>query len=70
MKHLQNANTIKINDTIVIHKEDGRITQPPIICKNYQSALKRIKQLGGNDGWNSGWFISTTFQLARAKWAI
>ena len=70
MKHLQNAITHKTNDDIVIHKEDGRITQPPIVCKNYQSALKLMKKNGGNDGWNTGWFVSTTFKLSRAKWAI
>jgi hypothetical protein len=67
---LTNAITNKINDHILIHKEDGKITQPPIIFKTYNKALKAMKKNGGNDGWSNGWFVTTTFALAsRAKWA-
>lgn len=68
MQHLTNASTTKVNDYVLIHKDEGKITQPPIICKTYNTALKRMKKLGGNDGWGTGWFVSTTFALARAKW--
>ena len=60
----------------VIYKEDGLITSfqrtPKGTMKlhnHYKTALNALKKLGGNDGWNSGWFITTTVALARAKWA-
>lgn len=68
MQHLTNATTAKPNDYVLIHKDEGKITQPPIICKTYNTALKRMKKLGGNDGWSTGWFVSTTFALGKAKW--
>jgi len=67
---MHNATTTKPNDYVLIHKDEGKITRPPIICKTYKSALKLMKKQGGNDGWASGWFVSTTFALTRAKWAI
>ena len=60
----------------VIYKEDGLITSfqrtPKGTMKlhnHYKTALNALKKLGGNDGWNSGWFITTTVALARSKWA-
>lgn len=67
---LHNATTTKTNDDVLIHMEDGKITQPPIIFKTYKRALKEMKKRGGNDGWRTGWFVSTTFRIASAKWAI
>lgn len=66
---INNAITMKINDWCVIHKEEGKVTQPPVLFTTYNKALKQVKKLGGNDGMNSGWYVSTTFALARAKWA-
>jgi hypothetical protein len=66
---MTNATTTKVNDWCVIHKDEGKITQPPILFATYKKALKTMKKNGGNDGLNSGWFVSTTFALARAKWA-
>lgn len=68
----------KANDTIIIHKDDdGRIDRPPVVHddKNheftYKTALKFMrKHKLANDGIRSGWFITTTIALARAKWAI
>lgn len=70
MQQLTNAVTNKTNDFLLIHKDDGKITQPPIICKTYKSALKRMKKQGGNDGWANGWFVTTTFALGKAKWGF
>jgi len=67
---INNAITMKVNDWCVIHKEDGKITQPPVLFKTYKKALKQMKKQGGNDGWNTGWFVTSTFALAsRSKWA-
>jgi hypothetical protein len=62
------------NNWYVIHKEDGLITM--FLCKqgkphhylSYKPALNAMRKLGGNDGWESGWFVTTTVALARAKW--
>ena len=61
---------------VVIYKEDGVIHSfqrtPKGTMKmhnHYKTALNALKKLGTNDGWNSGWFITTTVALARAKWA-
>ena len=66
---INNAITMKINDWCVIHKDDGKITQPPVLVLSYKKGVKLMKKQGGNDGFNSGWFVTTTFALARAKWA-
>jgi hypothetical protein len=67
---INNAVTMKGIDWCVIHKDEGKITQPPVIFKSYERALKQMKKLGGNDGWNTGWFVTSTFAIAtRAKWA-
>jgi hypothetical protein len=66
---INTAVTMKINDWCVVHKEEGKITQPPVLFTSYKKALKQVKKHGGNDGFHSGWFVTTTFALARAKWA-
>ena len=66
---INNAITMKINDWCVIHKDEGKITQPPVLVLSYKKGVKLMKKQGGNDGFNSGWFVTTTFALARAKWA-
>ena len=66
---INNAITMKINDWCVVHKDEGKITQPPVLVKTYKRGLKLMKEQGGNDGFKSGWFVTTTFALARAKWA-
>ena len=50
---------------------------PPIVYDlkhnefTYKSALRYMKQNRlANDGIRSGWFITTTIALTRAKWAI
>jgi hypothetical protein len=70
--------TKQINNTIIIHKDDdGRIDMPPIVYDlkhhefTYKTALRYMKQNRlANDGIRSGWFITTTIAIARAKWAI
>jgi hypothetical protein len=70
--------TNQINNTIIIHKDDdGRIDMPPIMYDlkhhefTYKTALRYMKQNRlANDGIRSGWFITTTIAIARAKWAI
>jgi hypothetical protein len=64
------------NNWYVIHKEGGLITSfkrkpngKPQPYLSYKPALNAMKKLGGNDGWESGWFVATTIALARAKWA-
>jgi len=66
---INNAITMKINDWCVIHKEDGKVTQPPVLVTSYKRGVKLMKKQGGNAGFNSGWFVTTTFALTRAKWA-
>jgi hypothetical protein len=63
------------NNWYVIHKEGGLITSfkrkpngNPQPYLSYKPALNAMKKLGGNDGWESGWFVTTTVALARAKW--
>lgn len=67
---LHNATTNKANDFVLIHKDEGKITQPPVIFRSYKTALKQMRKNGGNDGWSNGWFVSTTFALGRAKWGF
>ena len=75
---MQLTTQYKPNDTIIIHKDDdGRIDRPPIVYDlkhhefTYKSALRYMKQNRlANDGIRSGWFITTTIALTRAKWAI
>jgi hypothetical protein len=70
--------TKQINNTIIIHKDDdGRIDMPPIVYDlkhhefTYKTALRYMKQNRlANDGIRSGWFITTTIAIARAKWSI
>jgi hypothetical protein len=67
----------KSNDTIIIHKDDdGRIDRPPIVYDlkhntfTYKTALRFMKANRlANDGIRSGWFITTTIAISRAKWA-
>ena len=71
-----NKTTLNPNNWYVFHKDSGLITtfkrtpqgipQPYL---SYKTALNAMKKLGGNDGWESGWFVATTVALARAKWA-
>lgn len=63
------------NNWYVIRKEDGLICAfkrkpkgEPQPYLSYPTALNAMRKLGGNDGWNSGWFVTTTIALARAKW--
>jgi hypothetical protein len=71
-------NTNKINlatGYVVIYKEDGLITSyqrgpnnQMKIHNHYKTALNALKKRGINDGFNDGWFITTTVALAKAKW--
>lgn len=61
---------------VVIYKEDGLIAEfqrtankQMKIHNHYKTALNALKKLGANDGFQDGWFITTTVALARAKWA-
>ena len=61
---------------VVIYKEDGKIVEfqrtPKGTMKlhnHYKTALNALRKLGINDGFNDGWFITTTVALAKAKWA-
>lgn len=72
-------NTPKFNlatGYVVIYKEDGlihsyqRTPKGAIKLHNhYKTALNALKKLGTNDGFQDGWFITTTVALAKAKWA-
>jgi hypothetical protein len=60
---------------VVIYKEDGFITAFQRTAKDtmkihnhYKTALNALKKRGCNDGFNNGWFVTTTVALARAKW--
>jgi hypothetical protein len=60
---------------VVIYKEDGFITAFQRTTKNtmkihnhYKTALNALKKRGCNDGFNNGWFVTTTVALDRAKW--
>jgi hypothetical protein len=60
---------------VVIYKEDGLITSfqrtpkgAMKIHNHYKTALNALKKRGCNDGFNDGWFITTTVALAKAKW--
>ena len=62
------------NNWYVIHKEGGLITSfkrkpngKPQPYLSYKPALNAMKKLGGNDGWESGWFVANTIALARCK---
>ena len=75
---MQQLTTYPANSPILIHKDDeGRIDVIPIIYDDkhheftYKTARKfmRTHKLS-NDGIRSGWFITTTVALTRAKWAI
>jgi hypothetical protein len=68
---------IKHNATgyVVVYKEDGFITEfqrePNGIMKIHdheKTAQNARKKRGINDGFNDGWFVTTTVALARAKW--
>ena len=71
-------NTNKLNlatGYVVIYKEDGLITSfqrgannQMKIHNHYKTALNALKKRGTNDGFNEGWFVTTTVALARAKW--
>lgn len=61
---------------VVIYKEDGFIhsyqRNPKGAIKlhnHYKTALNALRKLGTNDGFQDGWFITTTVALAKAKWA-
>lgn len=61
---------------VVIYKEDGKIVEfqrnaskQMKIHNHYKTALNALKKLGTNDGFNDGWFVTTTVALSRAKWA-
>lgn len=61
---------------VVIYKEDGLIASyqrtPKGTMKmhnHYKTALNALRKLGTNDGFQDGWFITTTVALAKAKWA-
>lgn len=61
---------------VVIYKEDGFIHSyqrtPKGTMKlhnHYKTALNALRKLGTNDGFQDGWFITTTVALAKAKWA-
>lgn len=61
---------------VVIYKEDGLITEfqrgankQMKLHNHYKTALNALRKLGSNDGFNDGWFITTTVALAKAKWA-
>ena len=60
---------------VVIYKEDGLITSfqrgannQMKIHNHYKTALNALKKRGCNDGFNNGWFVTTTVALAKAKW--
>ena len=71
-------NTNKINlatGYVVIYKEDGFITSfqrgannQMKIHNHYKTALNALKKRGCNDGFNNGWFVTTTIALTKAKW--
>jgi len=61
----------------VIYKENGLICsfqrKPDGSMRDhdhYKTALNAMKRFGGNNGWDSGWFVVTTVALARCKWAV
>ena len=62
---------------VVIYKEDGIIVEFQRDAKNKMKVHNHLttaqnarKKLGINDGFNDGWFVTTTVALARAKWGV